>query len=465
MTMSHWSNAAELPPSVVSTLEHHKLDPAGLSVFAQEIGGDVVLSFNSDQPRNPASTMKVVTGLAALEILRPGYRWQTRFYSDAEPSNGVLNGDIYLVGGGDPYLVQERVWLMLQALKRRGVTTIAGDLVLDDSLFEPIIEDTGAFDNQPFRIYNALPSAVLTNFNSTYFVFRPSGNRVAIEAFPEMPDLSINNQLRIAQRSCGGYRRGIALSMQKANVARFDGRFPNRCRRYGFTRSVLAPETYTAGLIRSLWTQLGGELEGKTRVGTPGDEAYRLLTFDSLNAGDVTRLMNKHSSNLIARHLLLTMGGEQFGWPATEHNGRKAITEWLDRKGLVFPELIIENGAGRSRDARISARNLTRLVIAGYQSQYMPEFLASLALLGQDGTLDDRHQRTSLNGKAHLKTGRLDHVTAIAGVMQNRHGKRFALTVFHNDHNVHRGLGEAVQDSLLQWLDNYSGPAAATGSP
>lgn len=445
---------ATLPAGVQATIEHHNLDPDGLSIFVQELNGPEVLSFNANTPRNPASTMKTVTALAALEILKPGYRWETRLLAKNDPKEGVLDGDLYLVGGGDPYLVQERVWLMLQSLKRRGVTRITGDLVLDDTLFAPIVEDTGAFDNQPFRIYNALPSALLTNFNSTYFVFKPIGNGVSVEAFPNIEGLTIDNKLRLAQRSCGGYRRGIALTMERDNVARFDGRFPNRCKRYGFTRSVLAPETYTAGLIRGIWQQLGGQIDGKTRSGFAPEDAERLVRFESPTLGDVTRLMNKHSSNLIARHLLLTMGGEKYGWPATEANGRRAIFEWLGAKQLAFPELVIENGAGRSRDARISAKNLVQLIQSGYQSQYMPEFLASLALLGQDGTLDDRHTRSRLNGKAHLKTGRLDHVTAIAGIMQNSSGRRFALAVLHNDTNVHRGLGEAVQDSLLQWLND-----------
>lgn len=186
-----------------------------------------------------------------------------------------------------------------------------------------------------------------------------------------------------------------------------------------------------------------------------------LLEHQSVSLGNATRLMNKHSSNLIARHLVLTMGGEISGWPATQNKGLAAIQQWLKQKGLVFPELIIENGAGRSRKARISARHLVEIVETGWVSPYMPEFIASMALLGQDGTLNDRHTRSRLNGRAHLKTGQLDHVTAIAGIMQNNDGKRYALAILHNDTGVHHGLGEAVQDAVLQWLDNYKEPIKA----
>lgn len=452
--------AETLPNSIVSTLNQHDLSPDGLSIFIRGLdGGSTILNHQADIPRNPASTMKLVTAIAALETLTPGYLWTTRLYADQEPVDGVLDGDIYLVGGGDPYLVHERLWLMLQSLKRSGVSKITGDLIVDDSLFAPIREDTGAFDNQPFRVYNAIPSAVLTNFNSSYFIFEPGpGTGVTIQAFPELSALSIDNRLKTTDKACRGYRRGISLSVKDTGTARFDGRFPSGCKQYSFTRSVLPPMTYTTSLFKRTWQDLGGELAGVAQYGSPNDEAILLLEHASVSLGDATRLMNKHSSNLIARHLLLTMGGENSGWPATETKGLAAIHDWLKQKNLAFPELIIENGAGRSRKARISARHLVEIVETGWTSPYMPEFVASMALLGQDGTLDDRHTRSRLNGRAHFKTGRLDHVTAIAGIMQNNDGKRYALAILHNDTDVHRGLGEAVQDTVLQWLDNYKKP-------
>ena len=463
ITFSGGLFADTLPESVNEVLSRHKLSAKGLSIFISDLDhGSTVLNHLGDMPRNPASTMKLVTAIAALETLTPGYHWTTRLYANQEPSDGVLDGDLFLVGGGDPYLVQERLWLMLQSLKRSGVSKIDGNLVIDDSLFAPIKEDTGAFDKQPFRVYNAIPSAVLTNFNSSYFIFAPGpGTKVSIRSFPELSALTIDNRLKTVNKACRGYRRGISLSVETPGSARFDGRFPSRCKQYGFTRSVLPPMTYTASLFKKTWQDLGGEITGVGQYGRPSEDAVMLLEHQSVSLGNATRLMNKHSSNLIARHLVLTMGGEISGWPATQNKGLAAIQQWLKQKGLVFPELIIENGAGRSRKARISARHLVEIVETGWVSPYMPEFIASMALLGQDGTLNDRHTRSRLNGRAHLKTGQLDHVTAIAGIMQNNDGKRYALAILHNDTGVHHGLGEAVQDAVLQWLDNYKEPIKA----
>ncbi|MEO0998738.1 MAG: D-alanyl-D-alanine carboxypeptidase/D-alanyl-D-alanine-endopeptidase [Pseudomonadota bacterium] len=450
----------ELPPPVRAALSRFGLDGSGLSVYIADVNsGDPVFAWRQDVARNPASTMKLVTGLAALEILEPSYRWSTHVAAAAEPLNGTLDGDLFFVGGGDPYLVEERLWLLVRELRQAGLETIAGDIVIDDSLFAPINEDSGAFDAQPFRIYNVAPSAVLTNFNAIRFRFAPDrrDGRVSIQAYPALPTLNIDNRLRLAERRCGGYRRGISMLVDDGTV-RFEGRFPSRCRRYGFTRSVLPAVDYTGGLFASLWRQSGGSFDGAIVRGRAPDDAVELLEFPSEPLGKAVWLMNKHSSNLIARHLLLTIGAERLGGPATEEKGVMAVTGWLREAGLAFPELVIENGAGRSRVARISAEHLVALIRYGFSSHYMPEFLASMAILGEDGTLDDRHENSRHRSQAHFKTGRLDHVQALAGIYQDREGRRYAVAILHNALDVHRGGAEAVQDTLLEWLGSQNDP-------
>ena len=450
---------ATLPGGVDAALGRFGLDGSGLSIYARDLdSGEELVSYHADEPRNPASTMKVVTGLAALELLTPAYRWQTRIFADALPVDGIVDGNLYFVGGGDPALVIERFWLLVSSLREAGIETIEGDLVLDDSLFAAVNEDTARFDNQPFRTYNALPSAVLANFNSVAFVFRPAGDtdRVAIEVRPPVDMPPIRNRLRRAGSSCRGYRRGIALQIDEAGAIEFDGRFPRGCRRYSFTRSVMPPVDYTARLFRYLWEASGGALDGGYRRGVLPEQAVAITEFESDSLGEAVRLMGKHSSNLIARHLLLTLAAEVEGRPATHEQGVAVIEQWLAGAGLVFPELVIENGAGRSRSARITARHLVDVIEFGWKSRYMPEFVASLPLIGHDGTLRDRWTGSAMAGAGHLKTGRLDDVMAIAGIWQQPGGERLAVAILHNAKNVHRGAGVAVQDTVLEWLSSQN---------
>jgi D-alanyl-D-alanine carboxypeptidase/D-alanyl-D-alanine-endopeptidase (penicillin-binding protein 4) len=132
------------------------------------------LAWRSQVPVNPASIMKVVTTYAALDLLGPAYSWNTPVYVDGTVSNGVLNGNLYIKGQGDPKLVLERVWLLLRRVQGLGITTVSGDIVLDRSTFENTAEnDPAAFDGEPLRPYNASPDALLVNFKSVNMTFTP----------------------------------------------------------------------------------------------------------------------------------------------------------------------------------------------------------------------------------------------------------------------------------------------------
>jgi D-alanyl-D-alanine carboxypeptidase/D-alanyl-D-alanine-endopeptidase (penicillin-binding protein 4) len=127
--------------------------------------------------------------------------------------------------------------------------------------------------------------------------------------------------------------------------------------------------------------------------------------------------------------------------------------KWLASQGLDTTSTHLRNGAGLSRDVRLSAFSLVSLLRTAYNSRYMPEFVSSLSLSGLDGTMMRRFRDDELLGRAHMKTGSLDHVTAIAGYFQARSGERFLVAAIQNYQDVHRGTGEEVQAALLMWLN------------
>ncbi|WP_405238274.1 D-alanyl-D-alanine carboxypeptidase/D-alanyl-D-alanine endopeptidase [Lentisalinibacter orientalis] len=449
--------AAALPPQVQAVLDGHGLDPDDLSIHVQELGsGREVLAHNADAPRNPASVLKLLTTFAALDELGPAHTWQTDVYLDGRLEDGVLDGDLILRGGGDPYLVQERFWLLLRELRRRGLQRIEGDLILDTGYFQPAPEDRGAFDNQPLRAYNVTPHALLVNFNVVRFWFEPAADGVLVDMEPPLANLRVDNRLQPAAGRCRGYQRGIAVRARRDERAvTFSGDFPAACGRYSLARSVLGHEDFVFGLFTALWRETGGELGGGLVVAETPPGAERLFTMTSLPLGEVIRSINKYSNNVMTRQLLFTLGAERYGPPGTEEKGRRAVAAWLDDRGFRFPELVLENGAGRSREARITARHMGELLTAAWASPWMPEFAASMAISGMDGTYGRRRGGT-IAGRARLKTGSLDHVSTLAGYLQAGDGTRYAVVVLHNAGEVHRGPGDELQDALLEWLNQFS---------
>jgi len=452
----HAAASDELPASVRRVLDLRHVPADSLSVYVADVAtGDVILEWLADKPRNPASTMKLLTTLVALDVLGPAYRWRTDIYALGEIRDGRLDGDLLIKGYGDPFLVTERVWQLVREIRMAGITEITGNLLIDDSWFDVGVPDPGAFDGQPLRAYNVVPNALLVNFKVVRYWFEPDGDKVKVTLDPDLDNLGVINRLTVKQGYCGGYQRGVAVTMNEAlDEVTFEGRFPSGCHRYALDRTALSHNEYAYGLFRMLWREAGGKFDGgwKNTVMVVDEATEPLLSFGSRPLVEMIARVNKHSNNVMARQVLYTLAAEVNGPPGTERGGRAVIADWLARNHLEPCALALENGAGLSRDSRICASAMAAMLRFAWQQPYMPEYLASLSLSGLDGTLRRRFRNSDLVGKAHLKTGSLDHVAAIAGYLQSRSGRRFVVVALQNYEDIHRGYGEEVQEALLRWL-------------
>jgi D-alanyl-D-alanine carboxypeptidase/D-alanyl-D-alanine-endopeptidase (penicillin-binding protein 4) len=446
----------ELPAGIRSVLQVRDLPADSLSIYVEDLQtGEVLLRWRDDEPRNPASTVKLLTTLVALDTLGPAYRWKTDVYANGEIIDDKLEGDLLLKGYGDPFLVTERVWQLLRNIRHAGIREITGDLLIDDSYFAVGDYDPAAFDRQPLRAYNVAPNALLMNFKVVRYWFEPDqeAGAVNVQVEPPLDNLKVDNRLRLRNGSCRGFQRGITITSNGAvDKVTFSGQFPRGCKRYAMDRTALSHNAFVYGLFKTLWRESGGEFNGGWGNAVADAEAEPLLSFDSLPLRDMIARVNKHSNNVMARQLLYTLSAEVSGSPGTEEGGRKVIADWLTTKKLASSALAITNGAGLSREVRITASDMGSLLRFAWRQPYMPEYAASLSLSGLDGTLSRRFQKTDLIGQAHLKTGSMDDVTAIAGYLQSRSGRRFALVALQNHTDVHRGPGEEVQEALLRWL-------------
>ena len=140
------------------------------------------------------------------------------------------------------------------------------------------------------------------------------------------------------------------------------------------------------------------------------------------------------------------------GAPGTIEKGRRAMDTWLDAQSLDFPELLVDNGSGLSRDARISAKSIGRLLLHAYESPQMPEFMGSLAVTGVDGTMHTRFRGDPLAKRAHIKTGSLDDVSTMAGYVLDRDGRRWVVVLMINQPGLTSWRGRQIQDVVLGWV-------------
>ncbi|BBI98525.1 D-alanyl-D-alanine carboxypeptidase [Ferrigenium kumadai] len=443
--------AAVLPMPVRTALKQAGIPLSAVGIVAQQTGArSPLISVNAKQAMNPASTMKLLTAYAGLELLGPAYAWKTEAYLDGELKDGVLQGNLVLKGYGDPKLTLEQFWLWLRELRARGLREIRGDLVLDRSFFELPPHDPAAFDNDPVRAYNVGPDALLLNFNTLRLRYLPNGNGMKIISEPALEGIRLDNLLAPQPApNCDNWDDTIRVQPEGDSVV-LQGGYPGECGEREHNLSVIPHTRYVEALFRTLWHELGGTLQGKARDGSASANAQLLSTHHSAPLAEVIRDINKFSNNVMARQLFLTLGTAGGTGPANLERSTRAVQAWLSGKHLDFPELALENGAGLSRMERISALHLAQLLQSAAQSPLGPELAASLPILGVDGSVKKRLKGSPAAGHAHLKTGTLEGVKTLAGYVRSRSGREWVVVFLINHPNAK--FGQGAQDTLIEWL-------------
>ncbi|CAM4083820.1 D-alanyl-D-alanine carboxypeptidase/D-alanyl-D-alanine-endopeptidase [Bordetella tumulicola] len=432
------------------------LPDESLSLIVQELGGPRMMAINATEPRNPASVMKLVTTWSALAELGPNYVWRTDFLvaPGVRPdAHGALSGPLYLRAGGDPYLLMQDMWTLLRELRLRGVKKI-GDLVIDRSIFGQVATDPGAFDGAPDRAYNASPDALMVGFGALRLLFTP--DQVAQKwvpiVDPPLPGLRLEGEVQWSSARCPGppiVTTDPVLTQQGVTI-RLGGTVAGSCGEFSLYRLALSQPEFAESLFRMLWRELGGTFTGKIRAGKVPSDAVVLASHESAPLGEAIRQINKRSNNVMARTVLLTLGAERGARPATTQTSEAVAKSVLSSQGLNMPELIMDNGAGLSRDARVSAESLASMLTLAWHSPLMPEFISSLSIAGVDGTMRRRLKGDETVGMAHLKTGSLRDVRAVAGYVMGVSGKRYVVVSMVNDPNA--GKVRAFDDALIAWL-------------
>jgi D-alanyl-D-alanine carboxypeptidase/D-alanyl-D-alanine-endopeptidase (penicillin-binding protein 4) len=454
--------AESLPPSVARALKQAGIPPAAAGIYVREAGAPrPALALNAGEPMNPASVMKLLTTYAALELLGPAYTWRTEVYGTDALRGDTLEGDLVIKGYGDPKLNLENFWLLTRRLRLTGLRDIRGDLVLDASYFAVAGGDPGAFDKRPFRAYNVPPEALLVNYRVINLTLAPDPERrgVRVTADPVPAPLHLVNNLRLTQAPCDDWRGELKADIRpgpEPALVALNGSYSANCGEKSYLLALFDSERYAHGLFRELWSQQGGSFEGGVRQGEVPAGARLLLTHTSPPLTEVVRDVNKFSNNVMARQLFLALGAEYSGPPATLEKSRAALQQWLQGKGLRFPELVMENGSGLSRTERISAAHLGELLLSAFASPVMPEFMASLPVSGVDGTMKKRMNGSGIAGQAHIKTGLLEGVRTMAGYVLDARGRRVVVVALVNHPNA--GAAEPVLDALLEWVYARPGP-------
>ena len=421
---------------------------AGVVVAATDVGGKPLLSLNPQQAFNPASVMKLYTTYGALELLGAAHTWKTQILSNGKLQGGTLQGDAVIRGSGDPSLKLQDVWRLLRELRLAGVKHIAGDWVLDRSVFADEPLDPYQFDGEGARPYNVPPDGLLMALSATRLMFKPTDSGWQISADPLPLGWTVQGAVAVTGGACGDWRSKLALSFKAApagGAVQLGGSIAKACGPQELYRAIAPAQAYGAGLVKTLWAELGGTHAGGFKSGVAALDAPVLAELESEPLSTVIRDINKRSNNVMARMLYLNLARVP---QANRAASEQRLRAWLGSAGLNDASLVFDNGSGLSREERASAAGIIKLLQYAYASPLMPEFMSSLAVVAQDGTVARRMGPAA--GTAHLKTGTLKDSAALAGYILGASGKRYVLAGIVNHPNT--GAARAVLDKLVLWV-------------
>lgn len=434
------------------------------AVVARLEDGATVFARHPTDALLPASTAKLVTAAAALHHLGPSWRWTTKVWSDAQ-RGGVIEGDIYVVGAGDPTLDTATLLDWAEAMRERGVTHVKGGVVADGSAFAPPALPPGFERKDTTATYRPAVAAFAVQRATLRAAIYP-GDTVGA---PCRVDLGIDAAYFDLENRCttvGGGGSKPTLSSEAAGHRTrvvVGGQMGVTAGRILSYRRIEDPLLQAAHAFHAALRRVGIRVDGKARTGTLPKGRRLRIAHESAPLAVTLLEMNKASDNFYAEMTLKTLGGEVEGWPATWEGGQRAVAKFVatlkprDGAGPLFDAAALgsegwtfHNGSGLYDVDRISPALLARVVReATLAVESGAEFVASLPIAARDGTLARRARKTAAARRARGKTGSLDGVDALAGVVTARDGVRYVYAFLVNGSKHPHGTMRPALDRAL----------------
>ncbi|MBY0379925.1 MAG: D-alanyl-D-alanine carboxypeptidase/D-alanyl-D-alanine-endopeptidase [Burkholderiales bacterium] len=389
----------------------------------------ILYSLNAKEPRLVASNVKLFTTFFALSELKPDFRWQTKLYYTGKINDGVLDGDLYLVGSGDPTLDDKAVYEILSSLKRAGIYKIRGKVILDSSIFKNTAKYS-MLETNPYDPDTILPSGLMINGERSLVNVSVYGESVALHT--DLYGFKLNNNLKVNKREsqCIGLYNRISIKKELSDIT-LNGKVAYGCQNKNLTYKFLSNFAYNRTIVYKVLNDFNIIVTGDVIDGVLNNKLAKLIyKYNSPSLAEVLINMNRYSINLVAEALILTIGAYKTSNYNTYDDGVSKFVNFLSTHKLLNKKTVIENGAGLSRFEYFSAENLNNLLNQISHSPYKSEIIASLPIPNLDGTLRKRY--TKFQENIHAKTGTLNDTSALCGYFISNVGITYYFSFIFN---------------------------------
>jgi D-alanyl-D-alanine carboxypeptidase/D-alanyl-D-alanine-endopeptidase (penicillin-binding protein 4) len=444
--------------------------------------GETLYERNADGYFVPASNMKLFTTALALARLGPDYRFHSTLETRGTISGeGILSGDIVLVGRGDPNLSNRRFPYELReefdgppekalaqladALVARGVKEISGDVIGDDSYFPRERYPNGWEIDDMVWEYGAAISAIVVDDNTVALTLTPGermGDPVEASVAPLTPDFALQNDVIT---STPEVKSDLTLTREPgANLVVVRGTLPAKSTPRKLVLAIEEPAQHAASLLAALLSERGVKIDGKIRaVHVPEtDTTPRTILAEhvSVALGDSVKLINKISQNLHTEMLLRTAARQSGLW-STPEEMLKIPQAFYSSAGIAPEDVIQTDGSGLSRHDLVTPRAIVTLLRFAQGQTWFAPYYASLPVAGTDGSLQDRMKGTVAAGRIHAKTGSVEHVRTLSGFAETPSGRRLIFSFLTNNQGgKNHEAADALNGLCVAMVEEFDAGAA-----
>jgi D-alanyl-D-alanine carboxypeptidase/D-alanyl-D-alanine-endopeptidase (penicillin-binding protein 4) len=450
-----------LPDSVLQMLDRAGVRAPGVGVYIAEPGAGLarpVVQVAADQAFVPASVMKLVTTIAALELLGPQYRWTTPVLATGRIDKGVIEGSLIVRGANDPALSWAHIDALVKRLRKRGIHTIQGNIVADRRLYMAPDNETLDYVADTAYPWNSPPDSLVVSGKMVTVRFVPDARTrsVVVTVNPPIEAVQIRGSVAYVDGPCVHGQPFVdpagALDYTRIRV---DGSLSAGCGPRSTIISVLGHQDFIQRAFAQLWKASGGVWNGRFESYN-NNTHNRAVVIDRIVSpplSEVVKEINKPSNNLMARQLFLQLALSD---PAPKVRGALALRAFdrvkrlFREKGIDVPDLAMDNGAGVSFAERVSPRGLARMLNFSLERPYANTLMASLPVAGVDGTMAGRMRQSPAAGKAFLKTGSVPESRTLAGYVRDASGKLYIAVVLVNHRNAEAAL--PAMEATIDWL-------------
>lgn len=414
-----------------------------------------IFGYREKVPLIPASNVKLVTTAAALEYLSPDFQFFTNVYGQMG-RDGRIQGDLFLQGDGDPYLIPERVWYLASRLSFLGLEEITGDIVVDDSYFAGDRMANGWIEDRTSSAYMAPAGAVSVGFNAVMVHVAPAthaGELAHLFVDPVSDYASVRNNVRTVSHGRTNVQVSVVPDGHGQSVIHVAGRIKVGEAGRAFWRRIDNPPIFAGSVLKNALKQVGIKFSGKIRQGHVTDDATHLLQYGSPRLAELLNPLNKYSNNFMAMQLGLALGAKRYGTPGTWDKAHRAIDAFLiDDVKLVPKSFQINNASGLHSVNRLTPAQITQLLTHMYgRPQSFYEYATSLAVGAGSGTLQDRMLHSPAAHVVRAKTGTLSEASALSGYVVSQDRIWIAFSFLINDYRHLHDIWNA-QDKLAALL-------------